>query len=349
MRHTRFTIFMLVCSQISMAENYIPLSIDNNWVYRYTYYTESESIEIDDSVYVEEETQVITSIDSIAGHEAYRMDNWEGGNVPNHSEWYTENDSGLFVLAFTNPPDSSQPSVQFKVGNQLFSSLRQIHQSLIKSSLRDTSIFEPPRKLLQYPLLADSSWIWFTDPWHAVRTWVGSEEVGTIIGPFNCEKIQIDYYFEEDVNFYEWWSEGVGLIKRSISIYEIILIDENGNVIGSMNAHFDWELTASNTTSTIAETQQIKSLEVHPVYPNPFNPSTTISYALHEPSKIRITIYDIAGRPVRQFGDFYFSAGFHQTIWDGSDDAGVQIGSGVFIAHVQAGKYSRAIRLICLK
>jgi len=84
-------------------------------------------------------------------------------------------------------------------------------------------------------------------------------------------------------------------------------------------------------------------------YPNPFNPYTTINYALPEPSKVIITIYDISGRKVRELINNNESAGDKAIIWDGFDDNGKMVSGGIYIYHLKAGEYSSSKKMLFLK
>jgi hypothetical protein len=65
-------------------------------------------------------------------------------------------------------------------------------------------------------------------------------------------------------------------------------------------------------------------------YPNPFNPATTIRYALEQPGRARLTIYDERGRLVRALVDAELPAGPQEIVWNGMDDAGRRVASGVY-------------------
>jgi hypothetical protein len=89
-------------------------------------------------------------------------------------------------------------------------------------------------------------------------------------------------------------------------------------------------------------------------YPNPFNPETWIPYQLSEDSDVRIRIYDVQGRLVRTFDLGRRTAGIYSTkdkalLWDGRNNAGEVVGSGVYFYELQAGKFSRVKRMIILK
>jgi hypothetical protein len=72
-------------------------------------------------------------------------------------------------------------------------------------------------------------------------------------------------------------------------------------------------------------------------YPNPFNPMTRIDYALPEPAEVRLTVHNILGQTVKTLVDGYQSAGFKNAIWDGADEGGVQVSSGVYFYKLEVG------------
>ncbi len=71
-------------------------------------------------------------------------------------------------------------------------------------------------------------------------------------------------------------------------------------------------------------------------YPNPFNPSTTIEYALPADGPVSLTIYNIMGQTVRRLVDERVAAGRHTAVWDGRTDDGMTCGSGLYIARLTA-------------
>lgn len=73
-------------------------------------------------------------------------------------------------------------------------------------------------------------------------------------------------------------------------------------------------------------------------YPNPFNPVTTISYALPKNSFVTVQIFDLSGRLVRTLANSDQESGFHSLIWDSSDDDGNKVASGVYICQLKAGQ-----------
>ena len=84
-------------------------------------------------------------------------------------------------------------------------------------------------------------------------------------------------------------------------------------------------------------------------YPNPFNPSTEIRYGLPSSMHVRICIYDIAGRLVKELLSDFQPPGFHRVSWDGTNAAGGKIVSGVYLCQLQSGGMSWVHKLIYAK
>ena len=102
-------------------------------------------------------------------------------------------------------------------------------------------------------------------------------------------------------------------------------------------------------TAIIAKDDQVnlpKTPVLHPNYPNPFNPQTTISYELPGASSVRISIYDILGREVIQLVNQQQSAGRHEVVWNGNDSAGNSVSSGIYLYQLRVGSYSRVHKMI---
>jgi hypothetical protein len=84
-------------------------------------------------------------------------------------------------------------------------------------------------------------------------------------------------------------------------------------------------------------------------YPNPFNPSTTISYWLRNAGDAELVVFDLAGRRVQTLVSGYVEAGPHEAQWDGRDDQGRQVASGVYLYRLVAGEFSEIKRMVLLK
>ncbi|NUO83035.1 DNRLRE domain-containing protein [candidate division KSB1 bacterium] len=86
-------------------------------------------------------------------------------------------------------------------------------------------------------------------------------------------------------------------------------------------------------------------------YPNPFNPSTLISFQLARDTRSEVTlgIYDLKGQLVRQLVSGKFAAGNHQVVWDGKDDAGGRVRSGIYFYRLNAEGFTFARQLTLVR
>lgn len=83
--------------------------------------------------------------------------------------------------------------------------------------------------------------------------------------------------------------------------------------------------------------------------PNPFNPSTTLRFAVPAAGSVRAEICDLRGRVVRTLADRMMAAGPAQVAWDGRDDRGAALPSGVYLARVTIGEVTGATKLVLAK
>jgi hypothetical protein len=83
--------------------------------------------------------------------------------------------------------------------------------------------------------------------------------------------------------------------------------------------------------------------------PNPFNPSTTLTYQIPEAEHVRLAVFDVGGRRVRTLVDRREAPGEHAVVSDGSDDGGRHVGSGVFFYRLEVGPTTFERRMILLR
>ncbi len=84
-------------------------------------------------------------------------------------------------------------------------------------------------------------------------------------------------------------------------------------------------------------------------WPNPFNPTTTLSFRLDAGGPVTLRVYDLQGRLVRTLVDTHLTAGRHQTRWDGRDHDGRSVPAGVYLARLEDGWRWRSRQLVLLK
>ncbi len=84
-------------------------------------------------------------------------------------------------------------------------------------------------------------------------------------------------------------------------------------------------------------------------YPNPFNPSTTIDYSIAQSSPVEIAIFDVNGRKVRTLVSEFKMQGNHKAVWNGKNERGVSVASGVYFYRLTAGNFTQIKKMILLR
>ena len=84
-------------------------------------------------------------------------------------------------------------------------------------------------------------------------------------------------------------------------------------------------------------------------YPNPFNPTTTISFSLQRACRADIKVYNILGQCVRTIADGAFEAGRHDVEWDGRDERGRTLSSGVYVYRLRTADFTASRKMLRIK
>jgi|GEM_PF-1286258 len=84
-------------------------------------------------------------------------------------------------------------------------------------------------------------------------------------------------------------------------------------------------------------------------YPNPFNPSTEIRYQLPEDGYVNLRIYNIAGQAVRTLVDSDWPASVYTVTWDGRDDRGQQVSSGIYFCLLRCGEFGQTKKMVLMR
>jgi len=130
--------------------------------------------------------------------------------------------------------------------------------------------------------------------------------------------------------------------------YADVLVSSNDPVNPEMRAGV--HMLVSGVTGIMDDPSELpKTFAVSPNYPNPFNPSTTIKYQLPQSGDVNLTIYNVLGQRVRALVDARIEAGYHSIEWDGRNDAGAQVASGIYIYRFSADNYLKVQKMILMK
>ncbi len=116
-------------------------------------------------------------------------------------------------------------------------------------------------------------------------------------------------------------------------------------LIGDTGHRWHVALPATIDVRTITKT------ELLPNHPNPFNPETTIYYRLagSEKQETKLLIYNIIGQKIRTLVQEYQASGEHVVRWDGTDDHGQKVSSGIYMYHLTFGDFAQTRRMVLLK
>jgi len=101
---------------------------------------------------------------------------------------------------------------------------------------------------------------------------------------------------------------------------------------------------------TAAQDMAATQLKLLPPTPNPFNPTTTLRFELTEDARVDLRVFDAAGRLVRTIlADQWLSAGEYRRRWDGKDNGGRSVGSGVYLARIQGDGMVQLRRMVLVR
>ena len=156
--------------------------------------------------------------------------------------------------------------------------------------------------------------------------------------------------FFDGTNWEVFDTENSGLPYNDITA---ISIDRNGNkwigTSGGGVAVYNEGGVTLGIDGGANDLEAVANFRLHQNYPNPFNPTTTISYDLPELSKINLTIYDVTGREITILHNQEQPAGHYDVQWNGVDESGHSVSTGVYFARLKAGDYSKTIKMVYLK
>jgi len=102
-------------------------------------------------------------------------------------------------------------------------------------------------------------------------------------------------------------------------------------------------------TSLNREAGQVNSFELMQNYPNPFNPSTRIKFSTSKPGSVQVNIYSSTGELINRIQDGYMRAGSHEIDWDGTNQNGSRVSSGVYFYTLDNGISAQTKKMMILK
>ena len=132
-------------------------------------------------------------------------------------------------------------------------------------------------------------------------------------------------------------SGGAALEENDVKISQIVLADPSAAEI---------PVEGFNRTSVP------RDFTLKQNYPNPFNPQTTIEFSIGVASAfepVQLDVYNILGERVKTLVDRPLATGVHRVDWDGTNEAGQMVASGVYFYRLRVGEFSESRKMVLMK
>lgn len=158
---------------------------------------------------------------------------------------------------------------------------------------------------------------------------------------------------------------GFRLYRRDLGIGSETVLNGGNLIEPSARRYFDSDIQPGSAyryhlAAVLTDGSEVRSypLEVktdmapmalYANYPNPFNPTTRISFSLPDERDVVLEVFDINGRHVRTLVDRKITGGVHHVDWDGCDSARRHVASGVYFYRIKAGDFTRARKMVLLR
>ncbi len=192
----------------------------------------------------------------------------------------------------------------------------------------------------------EASWATRDNAWAQVGT--GIEIISTVkLAKTITVKVR---YTEEDLG--EVTMRYPEMDERKVGIYR----EESGNWVYEGGEGGGHAVTAKmSKTGRIAlfynpEHEFLpRSIELAQNYPNPFNPTTTIRFGLPEEGKVKLVVYNVLGQKVKELLNESRGAGYHTVMWNGRNETGEQVSSGLYIYRIETAKGVQAKKMLLVK
>lgn len=154
-------------------------------------------------------------------------------------------------------------------------------------------------------------------------------------------------------NIFEWTDASIDWVDFDL----LADVDGDGELelvfhSGTDDVGYNTYVYSTKINVTDAKTQSINTPNdfiLSQNYPNPFNPTTTINYQISRPGSIKINIYDVNGRLVRQLINERKTTGKYSVTWDGKNEYGNPVASGNYFYQIVSEDFVQAKKMILLK
>ncbi|MBC8205263.1 MAG: T9SS type A sorting domain-containing protein [FCB group bacterium] len=130
----------------------------------------------------------------------------------------------------------------------------------------------------------------------------------------------------------------------TIEVYDSFAFIKEGTDNIDLGSVDDWNCWGEGFEGEAIESYIPSETALHSPYPNPFNPSTVISFELKDAGEVSLIVFDVQGREVQSLVNGHRSMGYHEAVFDGSE-----LASGIYFARLDAGGFAQTQKLLLIK
>ncbi len=186
-----------------------------------------------------------------------------------------------------------------------------------------------------------------------------SDDVISFFKKVSCEdddEDDFDYlaFYIDGVEQSRWdgetdWTEEIFNVSSGIHTFEWKYLKDGSVSQGSDCAWIDYIFFPETSGTDTDDNQVAMNSYILSNYPNPFNPSTVIEFYLKTEGKIILNIYNLKGQFVKNLKNDFIEPGYHTILWDGTDNSGKDVCSGLYFGKLRTSNYTSTKKMILMK
>lgn len=159
----------------------------------------------------------------------------------------------------------------------------------------------------------------------------------------------VEWYFDDPEGVGSWIGDGV--LDGSSYRFDSIQLTHVPGAAETGSVYFDDLRVVALEPVSIVHSDELlpEKFRLYQNYPNPFNPTTRISFTLPVESGVRLEIYNLRGEKVRSLVSGYLNRGHYTEIWNGRDDSGNPVSSGIYLYRLATDKHTLSKSMMLLK
>jgi hypothetical protein len=230
------------------------------------------------------------------------------------------------------------------------------YHRIIQDGPRMVALFQESTKAYQFHIYEDDDYAdWAAVPETHImisadygETWEDPIILNSLETPELAGMIPAYWYLSDHIeHLYDEWYR-IHLFFYSQNDYGSFIVGNGPDTGGDLvYTSLDINFPATDTDDEVLAVDYANTLKKN--YPNPFNPETTIEFSLARSEKVQLAVYNIKGQRVKTLYDGYRSAGDHQVVWNGRDERGRELPSGVYLYRLVTDKEEITRKMMILK